>query len=54
MVSEAEVETEPEVGGEERSASSAVSRSSVAERVANPGDKSQYRRIVETVYKIVK
>ena len=47
--SEGEVETNPEVGGEERSTSSGVSGSSGAEQVTTPGDESPYRRIVETV-----
>ena len=49
----AEVETESEAGGEERSAFSGVSRSSGAE--CRPLlDERPYRRIVETDYEIVK
>ena len=41
-------------GEEERSTSSGVSRSSGVERVSTPGDERPYRKIVETVYDILK
>ena len=54
MESEAEVEKEPEVGGEEISTSSGVSGSSGAEQVTTSGDERPYRRIFEQFYDMVK